>query len=55
VKPPAWLGIPIDLVLAGHGAGVVECRLGPRIGSDHWPVIAEIRYSRRLDPPDPRP
>lgn len=55
VKAPVWLGIPIDLVLAGHGAQVVERRHGPRIGSDHWPVIAEIRYSRRLDPPDPRP
>jgi len=55
VKAPAWLGIPIDLVLAGGGARVVERRHGPRIGSDHWPVIAEIRYSRRLGPSDPRP
>ncbi len=55
VKVPAWLGIPIDLVAAGKGARVAERRHGPRIGSDHWPVVAEIRYSRRLDPPDPRP
>ncbi len=54
-KVPSWLALPIDLVLAGHGAAVVARRHGPRIGSDHWPVIAEIQYSRHLDPPDPRP
>ena len=43
---PRWIGIPIDLVLAGGGAAVVQRRHGPRIGSDHWPVIAEIQYSR---------
>ena len=52
---PRWFGIPIDLVLAGGGAAVVQRRHGPPIGSDHWPVIAEIQYSGRLDPPDPRP
>jgi endonuclease/exonuclease/phosphatase (EEP) superfamily protein YafD len=52
---PTWIGIPIDLVLAGRGAAVAQRRHGPRIGSDHWPVIAEIRYSRCLDPSDPRP
>lgn len=55
VRPPAWLGIPIDLVLAGHGATVVARRHGPRVGSDHWPVVAEIRYARVLDPSGPRP
>ena len=43
---PRWFGIPIDLVLAGGGAAVVQRRHGPLIGSDHWPVIAEIQYSR---------
>jgi endonuclease/exonuclease/phosphatase (EEP) superfamily protein YafD len=52
---PVWVGIPIDLVLAGRGAVVVARRHGPRIGSDHWPVVAEIQYFRRLDPSDPRP
>ena len=52
---PRWLALPIDHVLAGHGATVVERRHGPPIGSDHWPVVAEIQYSPRLDPPDPRP
>ena len=44
---PRWIGIPIDLVLAGGGAAVVQRRHGPRIGSDHWPVIAEIAYEAR--------
>jgi endonuclease/exonuclease/phosphatase (EEP) superfamily protein YafD len=52
---PTWICIPIDLVLAGHGAAVVSRKHGPRIGSDHWPVLAEIAYSRRLDPSDPHP
>lgn len=55
VNVPTWLALPIDLVLAGHGARVAEHRHGPRLGSDHWPAVADIQYSRRLDPPDPRP
>ena len=43
---PRWFAIPIDLVLAGGGAAVVARCHGPLIGSDHWPVIAEIQYSR---------
>ena len=41
---PRWVGIPLDLVLAGGGAAVASRRHGPLIGSDHWPVIAEIAY-----------
>jgi endonuclease/exonuclease/phosphatase (EEP) superfamily protein YafD len=52
---PTWIGVPIDLVLAGRGAAVVARRHGPRIGSDHWPLIAEIACAGRLDPSDPRP
>lgn len=44
---PRWIGIPIDLVLAGGGAAVVQRRHGPLIGSDHWPLIAEIAYEAR--------
>jgi endonuclease/exonuclease/phosphatase (EEP) superfamily protein YafD len=54
-KFPTWIALPIDLVLAGRGAVVAQRRHGPLIGSDHWPVIAEILYSPRLDPSDPRP
>ena len=39
---PDWAGIPIDLVLAGGGWRVVGHRHGPRIGSDHWPILAEV-------------
>jgi endonuclease/exonuclease/phosphatase (EEP) superfamily protein YafD len=52
---PTWLAIPIDIVLTRGGAAVAERRHGPRVGSDHWPVIAEIQYSQRLDPSDPHP
>lgn len=49
VEFPAWFSLPIDHVLAGGGARVVERRHGPRVGSDHWPVIAEIAYEARGD------
>jgi endonuclease/exonuclease/phosphatase (EEP) superfamily protein YafD len=39
---PDWAGIPIDLVLAGGGWRVSAHRHGPRIGSDHYPVVAEV-------------
>jgi endonuclease/exonuclease/phosphatase (EEP) superfamily protein YafD len=39
---PDWAGIPIDMVLAGGGWRVVGHRHGPRIGSDHWPVLTEV-------------
>lgn len=38
----SWLRLPIDHVLAGGGARIADFRLGPDIGSDHMPVIAEI-------------
>ena len=52
---PTWVGVSIDLLLASGGAAVVARRHGARIGSDHWPLIAEIDYAGRLDPSDPRP
>jgi len=45
---PWWLGIPIDLVMA-RGAAVITRRLGPRIGSDHWPVLADVQLGRVSD------
>jgi endonuclease/exonuclease/phosphatase (EEP) superfamily protein YafD len=44
---PDWAGLPIDMVLAGGGWRVVGHRRGPRIGSDHWPVLAEVAASRK--------
>lgn len=41
---PTWFVLPIDLVLAANKAAVTARRHGPLVGSDHWPVIAEIAY-----------
>jgi endonuclease/exonuclease/phosphatase (EEP) superfamily protein YafD len=45
---PTWLsampfiGLPIDHVLVGPGIGVRGRRVGPDIGSDHRPVVADL-------------
>ena len=44
---PDWAGIPIDLVLAGGGWRVAGQRRGPRVGSDHYPVLAEVTAVKR--------
>lgn len=44
---PDWAGIPIDLVLAGGGWRVAGQRRGPRVGSDHWPILAEVTAAKR--------
>ncbi len=41
------LGMPIDHVLVPPGVGVVSRRVGPSVGSDHRPVIAELQVPRR--------
>ena len=41
---PLWLGIPIDLVLLSPGVRVTQQLLGPRLGSDHAPVISTLRF-----------
>lgn len=40
--PLPLMRIPIDHVLLGRNISVRDFRLGPNIGSDHLPVIAEI-------------
>jgi endonuclease/exonuclease/phosphatase (EEP) superfamily protein YafD len=40
---PRWLGIKIDHILLGNGCGLVDYKVGPKIGSDHRPVVAAIR------------
>ncbi len=37
-----WMGIPIDHVLVTPHWSVVERRVGPNIGSDHFPVMVRI-------------
>ena len=45
---PTWFsrslvfGIPIDQILHGHGVVVLDRHVGPEIGSDHFPVTADI-------------
>ncbi len=41
---PTWMGLPIDHVLGRGGWRVASRRPGPRLGSDHWPVVAEVVY-----------
>jgi endonuclease/exonuclease/phosphatase (EEP) superfamily protein YafD len=39
-----WLpfGIPIDHILHSDGIAILDRRVGPDVGSDHFPVIADI-------------
>jgi vancomycin resistance protein VanJ len=40
-KHTRWVGVRIDHVLAGPGWGWERCWVGPDVGSDHRPVIAD--------------
>lgn len=37
-------GLPIDHILVGHGVTVRDRRIGPDVGSDHFPVIADLAF-----------
>ncbi len=39
---PALMRLPIDHCLVGDGITVLDCRLGPDIGSDHLPMIIDL-------------
>lgn len=39
---PSWLRVPIDHCLVSDGVSVDDLRLGPDIGSDHLPLIADL-------------
>ena len=40
-----WLRVPIDHCLVSPNIQVVQRKVGPRIGSDHLPLIVDIRLS----------
>jgi endonuclease/exonuclease/phosphatase (EEP) superfamily protein YafD len=40
------IGLPIDHVLVGSAITVLGRRVGPDVGSDHLPVIADLAFSR---------
>ena len=42
---PPWLGVPIDTVWT-RGGGGEHLEVGPRCGSDHRPVLVEVRLGR---------
>jgi endonuclease/exonuclease/phosphatase (EEP) superfamily protein YafD len=45
---PSWFWparVPIDHVLVGGRLGAASLERGPHIGSDHYPVVADLRLS----------
>jgi endonuclease/exonuclease/phosphatase (EEP) superfamily protein YafD len=41
-----WIGIPIDHVTVSPAVGITGFAVGPELGSDHYPVIADLRLPR---------
>jgi endonuclease/exonuclease/phosphatase (EEP) superfamily protein YafD len=37
-------GLPIDHILVGHGVSVLDRHVGAGIGSDHFPIIADLAF-----------
>ena len=40
-----WLVIPIDHILVSAGVGVLARRVGPFIGSDHYPILLDFNLN----------
>ncbi|MDB5349967.1 MAG: metal-dependent hydrolase [Planctomycetota bacterium] len=49
----SWIGI--DRILASKGSRFSRCRVGPRVGSDHRPILAEVILRPPSGLPDPPP
>jgi endonuclease/exonuclease/phosphatase (EEP) superfamily protein YafD len=47
---PVWLRIPIDFCLASDEVQIEERRIGPDVGSDHFPLIVD--FSLKSTEPD---
>ncbi len=43
--PPLW--IPIDHLLVSHDIKMIDMMRGPFIGSDHYPLIAELSFNTK--------
>jgi vancomycin resistance protein VanJ len=46
-KDNGWIRVRIDHVLAGREWEATRSWVGADVGSDHWPVFAELRRARR--------
>ncbi len=46
---PSVMRIPIDHCLVSDGITVLDCRLGPNIGSDHLPLIIDLAVDAGSD------
>ena len=44
-KRTRWFGVRIDHVLAGPGWTTERAWIGPDLGSDHLPMVADLRWS----------
>jgi len=44
---PHWLGTPIDRIGVSQEIGVQAFEVGPDLGSDHLPIIADLRIPQR--------
>ncbi|MBT9587233.1 hypothetical protein IV102_28070 [bacterium] len=40
---PLPLRIPIDQCYVSEEVGVVQCQLGPDVGSDHFPLVVDVQ------------
>jgi endonuclease/exonuclease/phosphatase (EEP) superfamily protein YafD len=49
-----WHGVRIDHILGGPGLSFRRCWVGPEVGSDHRPLIADIEWTGARDQVLPR-
>ena len=50
---PSWLSIPIDRIWTGGGLVVTSLEVGPKLASDHRPIVAELAVLPRSGGPKP--
>lgn len=50
---PAWMPgplLPLDHCLVRGPVGVIACRTGPKIGSDHLPLLVDLHLPGAAEP-----